>query len=189
MKSDDVSKMIGVAVIAALARHRVQPRCRQRWKTLQRLADERQIRINLGWTRTALRCRDTRLPQDAPHRVVMHMQLPCDRADAPFFSKIIPENLRFQILGNAHGYRSLLVLRAEERRRKGACRTNGLHQRRQNEQRTASPVSRRPLAATRSVAFSSTGSHDCAEDDPTGVSACASVALVGITTYTGTGGE
>jgi hypothetical protein len=44
---NEVAKVIRAAAVAALAHHRIQPAGCQGWELLQRLADERQIRIHL----------------------------------------------------------------------------------------------------------------------------------------------
>jgi hypothetical protein len=89
MAGDQVAKMVGAAAIAALAHHRVKPTGRQRRERLQRLADERQIGVDLRRARRRSRLGQPGLRQHPPHGAVVNMQLPGDRAHPPFLSVVV----------------------------------------------------------------------------------------------------
>ena len=82
---DQMAKVIGTALIAAFAHHPIQPAGSQRRERLQRLTDERQIRIDQRLARWAASFWQSGLRQHAPHHTIMDVQLPRDRANGPFF--------------------------------------------------------------------------------------------------------
>ena len=67
--------MIGTAAIAALVHHREQAAGGQRRELLQRLADERQIGVDLRWPRRDADPGQAGLRQHALHHAVVHVQL------------------------------------------------------------------------------------------------------------------
>ena len=92
-----MAEVIGTALIAAFAHHPIQPAGRQRREHLQRLTDERQIRVDQRFAWWSATLWQTSLCQHAPHHTVMDVQLPRDRADGPFFSVVEAQDLRLDI--------------------------------------------------------------------------------------------
>ena len=96
MAGDHVAEVIGTAAIAALAHHPIQPtggQCRER---LQRLANERQIRVDLrhpGWRADP---GQPSLRQHTRHHAMMHVQLTGDGADAPLLDVVVAQDLRLR---------------------------------------------------------------------------------------------
>ena len=94
--------MIGAAAIAALAHHPIQPTGGQRRELLQRLADERQIGVDL---RRPRRRADPAAARPAParaHHAVVHVQLTGDGADAPLLDVIVAQDLRLDVRRRDH---------------------------------------------------------------------------------------
>ena len=97
MASDEMTKVIRPALVAAFTDHRVEPAGGQCRKCRQRLVDERQIRVDqrLSWRRPEFG--QPGLGQDAPHDAVMDVQLPRDGADGPFFGVVEAQDLRLDV--------------------------------------------------------------------------------------------
>ncbi len=103
MAGDHVAEVIRAAAIAALAHHHIQPTGGQRRKRIQRLADERQIRVDLrrpGWRADP---GQPRLSQHARHHAMMHVQLTGDGADAPLLGVVVAQDLRLDVRRRDHG--------------------------------------------------------------------------------------
>src|SRR5450631_166331 len=105
----NVSKMIGTSAVAAFAHHRVETASGQRWKALQRLENERYVRIGFGGSCRTLRRRHARTAQHSLHRSMMNLELARDRADPPLFNVIIAQNLCFEFRRYTHKCRSLIM--------------------------------------------------------------------------------
>jgi hypothetical protein len=108
MAGDDGAEAAFPAAIAALANHRLQTAGGQRWELGQRLADERQVGIDLGRPPRRADARQSGLRQDPADGFGMHAQLLGDRSDAPFLDVIIAKNPRLEIRRNRHD-RALFV--------------------------------------------------------------------------------
>jgi hypothetical protein len=102
MASDDMAEVIGTAVIATLAHHRIEAAGRQRRECFQRLADEWQIGVDLRRTRWRPELGQTGLRQHAPHHAVVHVQLTGDGANRPFLSVIVAQDLDLDVRRNHH---------------------------------------------------------------------------------------
>ena len=72
-----MAEVIGTALIAAFAHHPIQPAGRQRRERLQRLTDERQIRVDqrFAWWSATL-WQTSLAPGLCAHHTVMDVQLP-----------------------------------------------------------------------------------------------------------------
>ena len=102
MARDEVTEVIGAAAIAALVRHHEQTTGGQRRKFLQRLADERQIRVDLRRPRRRTKPRQAGLRKHTPHHAVMHLQLTGDGAHCPFLSVVVAQDLRLDVRRRHH---------------------------------------------------------------------------------------
>ena len=102
MAGDQVAEVIGAAAIAALAHHPIQPTGGQRRERLQRLADERQIRVDLRRPRRRADPGQPGLRQHARHHAVMHVQLTGDGADAPLLDVVVAQDLRLDVRRRDH---------------------------------------------------------------------------------------
>ena len=102
MAGDKVAEMIGAAAIAALVCHREQTASGQRREVLQRLADERQIRIDLRRSGRRTEPRQTGLRKHTPHHAVMHVQLTGDCTHCPFLSVVAAQDLRLDVRRRHH---------------------------------------------------------------------------------------
>ena len=100
---NQVAEMIGAAAIAASIRHDIQPAGGQRREALQRLADERQIRVNLRRTWRRPDPRQPGLRQHSPHHAVVDMQLARDGAHRPFLGVIEAQDLCLDVRRRHHG--------------------------------------------------------------------------------------
>ena len=103
MLGNEVAEVIGAAAIAALAHHREQAAGGQGRELLQRLADQRQIGVDLRRPRRRAdpgqpACASTRL-----HHAVVDVQLPGDGADRPLLGVIVAQDLRLDVRRRHHG--------------------------------------------------------------------------------------
>ena len=95
--------MIGAAAVAALAHHRIQPAGGQRGKRLERLADERQVGVDLRRARRRAEPGQAGLRQHAPHHAMVHVQLAGDGAHRPFLRVVVAQDLRLDVRRCRHG--------------------------------------------------------------------------------------
>jgi hypothetical protein len=100
---DQVAEVIRAAAITAPIRHDIQAAGGQRRERLQRLTDERQVRVDRRRARRRPGSRQAGLPQYAPHHAVMDVQLPGDGAHRPFFGVIKAQDLCLDIGRRHHG--------------------------------------------------------------------------------------
>jgi hypothetical protein len=91
------------AAVAAFICHREQAAGGQGWELLQRLADQRQIRIDLRRPRCDADPRQPGLCQHPSHHAVVHVQLAGDSACGPLLGVIVPQHLRFDLRRRHHG--------------------------------------------------------------------------------------
>ena len=127
MAGDEVTEVLRATTVAALAHHGEETAGGERGEFLQRLAQERQVRINQRAARWRPGSGQAGLGQHPHHGGMVHMQLAGDGADAPFLDVIIAQDLRLQLRRDGHGV--LLdvwpQLEPSPRRRRKPVRTNG----------------------------------------------------------------
>ena len=104
MAGDQVAEVIGAAAIAAFAHHSIQPAGRQRRERLQRLADERQIRVDLrsaggGPILGNPACASTRVAPRCDARATDAAMVPM----RPLLDVVIAQDLRLDIRRCHHG--------------------------------------------------------------------------------------
>jgi hypothetical protein len=98
--------VIGAPAIAALAHHREQAAGGQHRELLQRLADQRQIRVNLRRPRRGADPGQPSLRQHTAHHAVVNMQLAGNGADGPFLGVVVAQDLHLDVRRRHHGVRS-----------------------------------------------------------------------------------
>ena len=103
VQRNQVAEVIGTAAIAALIRHREQAAGGQGGELLQRLADQRQVGVDLRWPRGAADPGQPGLRQHPAHHAVVHVQLPGDGAGSPLLGVIVAQDLRFDVRRRHHG--------------------------------------------------------------------------------------
>ena len=100
--TDEVTKVVGAAAIAAFLGHDVEPAGGKGGKFLQGLPDEGQVEVNGRGTHFA-KARQPRLAQDAFDAAVMDVQLPGNGADTPFLDVVVAQDMGFEFRGQGHG--------------------------------------------------------------------------------------
>jgi hypothetical protein len=98
---DEVAEVVRVAAVAALADHREQPRGGQRRVAVQRLQDERPVRVDAaGSQRRSRRRRLAGVREHAPHGTVVDVQLAGDGAHAPALGLVQAQDRGAQVGGD-----------------------------------------------------------------------------------------
>src|SRR4051794_21111745 len=105
MQRDQVAEVIGAPGIAALAHHREQAAGGQRRELLQRLADQRQIGVDLRWPRCGADPGQPGLRQHPAHHAVVDLELAGDGADGPLLGVVVAQDLRLDLTRCHHGLR------------------------------------------------------------------------------------
>jgi len=90
-------------VVAALAHHRIQAAGGQGREGLERLADERQIGVDLRRAGRRAEPGQAGLRQHAPHHAVVHVQRAGDGAHRPFLRVVVAQDLRLDVRRCHHG--------------------------------------------------------------------------------------
>ena len=103
---DAVAEVVGGAGIAPRLDHVEQPRGGQRGEALQRLGDERHIRVELrGAARSLALALHPCLAQYPLDGGVMDAELAGDGAHAPVLDEVPAQDLRPELVGDCHGAR------------------------------------------------------------------------------------
>jgi hypothetical protein len=105
VQGNEVAEVIGAAPVAAFVHHREQAARRQRRELRQRLADQRQVGIDLRWPRGSADAGQSGLRQHPLHHAVVHVQLTGDGADRPFLGMVVAQDLRLDVRRRHHGVR------------------------------------------------------------------------------------
>jgi len=95
VQRNGVAEVIGTAAIAALIHHREQAAGGQARELLQRLADQRQVGVDLWWPWRGADPGQPGLRQHPTHHAMVHVQLAGDGAGCPLLGVIIAQDLRF----------------------------------------------------------------------------------------------
>ena len=88
--------------VATLACHHVQAACCEGWKLLERLQDERQIRVNAAGPHIA-DAWQSGLMQDTLNGAMVDLQLAGDGAYTPTFDMVVAQDLGMKLRGHGHG--------------------------------------------------------------------------------------
>ena len=168
MAGDEMAEVIRAAAIASLAHHHIQAACGQRREGLQRLADERQIGVDLRLARRRTRPRQTGLRQHTTDHAIMHVQLLGDGADQPLLRVIEAQYLRFDVRWRHHRCVPSSRVVAPTGDRRGDARTldgrepgSAAHTN-HSARNTAGLGPRRPMRRSRSPANRRTANHPVA---------------------------
>ena len=100
---DAVAEVVRCAGVAACLDHVEHPCGGERGEALERLGDERQVRVELGGApRAPTRALDPGLAQHPLDGGVMHAELPGDGAHAPVLDEVVAQDLRSDIVVDRH---------------------------------------------------------------------------------------
>ena len=97
------AEVAGLARVAALADHVMQPAGRQRGVLLQGLADEAAVRIDKALAQRSARRHDLVFAQHAADRVAVHLQLTRDGPHAPVLDRVQTLDPGGQFSWDGHG--------------------------------------------------------------------------------------
>ena len=97
-----MAEVIRPAAVAAFPQHHIEPAGGEAWELRQRLADERQIAVNLGPSPRPVDFGEAGLADHPQHRVAVDAQLRRYGPGTPFLDVVIAQNLRFEVRGDGH---------------------------------------------------------------------------------------